>query len=174
MWLQPSGSSTLPWNISRYLPVDMEQHPSKLDSSNQTFILTPTDCLPSDMTDSNMAAHILSSVWLLLLCILMPFPPTNALFKKITASDEIYFPFNVFKSKSCKIVCISWITSILLSVHNEEPLNGYAFNLILWSYTITGQHFHQNWTTIMDSLCTKLRRFWHLSHMWFISNTLNN
>jgi len=37
-------------------------------------------------------------------------------------------------------VCISLIMSILLSVHNEQPLNGYAFNLILWSYT-------KNWTT---------------------------
>ena len=57
--------------------------------------------------------------------------------------------------------------SILLSVYSEEPMNGYAFNLILWSYT-------KNWTTIMDTLCTKLQRFWHISHMWFIRNTSNN
>ena len=85
----------------------------------------------------------------------------------MNASDAIYFPFNVFTTKSCKTVCISLITSILLSVHTEEPLNGYTFSLILWSYT-------KNWTTILDTLCTKLWRFWHISHMWFISNTLNN
>lgn len=89
------------------------------------------------MTDSNMAAHILSSVWVLLLCILMPFSPKNALFN---ASDEKYFPFNVFTTKSCKTVRIGLIMSILLSVHTEEPLNGYAFSLKLWSYT-------KNWTT---------------------------
>jgi hypothetical protein len=64
-------------------------------------------------------------------------------------------------------VCISLIMSILLSVHTEEPLNGYAINLILWSYT-------KNWTTTLDTLCTNLRRFRHISHMWFVSNTLNN
>jgi hypothetical protein len=65
--------------------------------------------------------------------------------KKINASDAIYFPFNLFTTKSCKTVCISLIMSILLSVRTEEPLNGYAFNLILWSYT-------KNWTTFWSKL----------------------
>jgi len=59
------------------------------------------------MTDSNMAAHILSSVWLLLLCILMPFPPTSALFKKMNASDAIHFPFNVCATKVVKLCVLA-------------------------------------------------------------------
>ena len=35
-------------------------------------------------------------------------------------------------------------------------------------------HFGQNQTIIMDTLHTKLQMFWHISHVQFISNALNN
>jgi len=37
----------------------------------------------------------------------MPFVPTNALFKKINASDAIYFPFNVFTTEVVKLCLLA-------------------------------------------------------------------